>query len=69
MTPQEIDDWLARTLDDRRFSRGERQALGEFLATPGSTVDRDAVRRRAFAVARSAMVQPDDFPVLDWRRQ
>jgi cardiolipin hydrolase len=66
MTPQEIDDWLARSLDDRRFSRGEWQALGEFLATLGSATDRDAVRRRAFAVARAAMVQPDDLPVLDW---
>jgi mitochondrial cardiolipin hydrolase len=66
MTPQEIDDWLARSLDDRRFSRSERQALGEFLATLGSAIDRDSVRRRAFEVARSALKQPDDLPVLAW---
>jgi mitochondrial cardiolipin hydrolase len=66
MTPQEIDDWLARSLDDRRFSRGERQALGELLATLGSAIDRDAVRRQAFEVARAALMQPDDLPVLAW---
>ncbi len=66
MTPQEIDEWLARSLDDRRFSRGERQALGEFLATLGSATDRETVRHRAFEIARAAMVQPDQLPVLDW---
>lgn len=66
MTPQEIDAWLARSLDDRRFSRGERQALGESLATLGSAIDRDALRRRAFEVARAALTQPDDLPVLAW---
>ena len=66
MTPQEIDAWLARSLDDRRFSRGERQALGELIATPGSTIDRETVRRRAFEMARAALGRPDDAPVLDW---
>jgi mitochondrial cardiolipin hydrolase len=66
MTLQEIDDWLARTLADRRFSRGERQALSEFLATLKSTTDRDDVRRRAFEVARASLRQPEDGPVLDW---
>ena len=66
MTPQEIDAWLTRSLEDRRFSRGERQALGEFLATPGSTIDREEVRRRAFEVARAALKQPDDHSVLAW---
>jgi len=66
MTPQEIDDWLTRSLDDRRFSRGERQALGEFLATPGPAIDREAVRRRAFEAARTVLKQPEDLPVLAW---
>ncbi len=66
MTPQEIDAWLIRSLDDRRFSRGERQALGEFLATLKSAADREEFRRRAFEVARTALVHPDDLPVLAW---
>jgi len=66
MTLQEIDAWLARSLDDRRFSRGERQALGEFVAGLGSAADREEVRRRAFEVARAALGRPDDLPVLAW---
>ena len=66
MTLQEIDAWLARSLDDRRFSRGERQALGEFIATLGSTIERETVRRRAFEIARAALIQSDDAPVLAW---
>ena len=66
MTPQEIDAWLARSLDDRRLSRGERQALGEFVAALGSATEREAVRGRVFEVARSALTDPDDLPVLAW---
>ena len=66
MTMAEIDAWLARSLEDRRFSRGERQALGEFLGTLGSSTDREAVRRRAFEVARGAIGQPDAALVLTW---
>ena len=66
MRIDEIDAWLVQSLDDRRFSRNERQALGEILAGPGSSIDRDAIRRRAFEVARAALGQPDDLPVLDW---
>jgi cardiolipin hydrolase len=66
MIPAEIDAWLARSLDDRRFSRSERQALGEFVATLSSSIDRDAVRRRAFEIARAALGQADDLLVLDW---
>ena len=61
-----MDAWLARSLDDQRFSRGERQALGGSLATPGSSVDRDAIRHRAFEVARLALSRPEDAPVLAW---
>ena len=66
MTIREIDAWLARSLDDRRLSRGERQALGEFVATLTSATDREAVRRQAFEVARAALTQADDLPVLAW---
>ena len=59
MIPEDIDSWLAHSLDDRRFSRNERQALGEFIATLSSSIERDAVRRRAFEVARAALAQLD----------
>jgi mitochondrial cardiolipin hydrolase len=66
MMPDEIDARLARSLDDRRFSRGERQALVEWLATSGSSIDREEVRRRAFELARAALGRPDDVAVLAW---
>ena len=66
MTPPEVADWLARSLDDRRFSRHERQTLTEFVATLGSATDREAVRRQAFEVARTALAPPDGPLVLDW---
>ena len=56
MKPEEIDAWLARSLDDRRFSRSERQALSEFAASLGSSIDRESIRRSAFEVARAALV-------------
>jgi cardiolipin hydrolase len=64
--PEEIDAWLARSLADRRFSRSERQALSKFLTTIGSSIDREAIRRRAFEIARTSLGQSDDLPVLDW---
>ena len=31
MTPQQIKSMLQQTLEDRRLSRGERQAMGQIL--------------------------------------
>jgi phosphatidylserine/phosphatidylglycerophosphate/cardiolipin synthase-like enzyme len=63
----DIHEALTRTLDDRRLSRGERQALSQVL----SEVDRDPStldhwRQAAFAVARTALSQPADAAVLEW---
>lgn len=66
MTPHEIDGWLARTLDDRNLSRGERQALREFVASLGPQADRHLIRHRAFEAARAALGNPNDAAVLDW---
>jgi mitochondrial cardiolipin hydrolase len=66
MKLEEIDAWLARSLDDRRFSRSERQALSEFAASLGSSIDRESIRRSAFEVARAALGQPDGLPILAW---
>jgi phosphatidylserine/phosphatidylglycerophosphate/cardiolipin synthase-like enzyme len=66
MTPQEIDAWLTRSLADRSLSRNEKQAFHEFVASlrPGS--DRQVIRSRAFEIARAALANPDDHPVLAW---
>ena len=66
MNPQEIDARLARTLEDRRLSRSERQDLGEFAASLTSDADRRVVLRRAFEVARSALTNPDDRSIVGW---
>jgi mitochondrial cardiolipin hydrolase len=66
MTSEEIDAWLTRSLDDRRFSRNERRVLGESLASLGSTFDLEEFRHRAFEIACGALAQPDDRAVLEW---
>lgn len=66
MTPQDVDTWLTRTLDDRRFSRGERQALAGFAGASGPGADRGAIRRRAFEIAREALTSPDDRAIVGW---
>jgi cardiolipin hydrolase len=63
MTPAEIDAWLVASLEDRRLSRGERQVLSASL---GVNVDREALRRRAFELARSTSPQPTDLLILQW---
>lgn len=66
MTSLEIDEWLTHTLEDRRLSRNERQALAELVAKLGPQVKREAIRDRAFDIAREAMTEEDDQHVLDW---
>lgn len=66
MTLQEIEAWLHTTMDDRRFSRGERQALGESLSSIGADVDREAIGRQAFAIASEALAQAEDRAILAW---
>ena len=66
MTPEEIKSWLAQTFDDRRFSRGERQELAPILMNPRQEVDREAIRRQAFAFAAGVFSQPQDQDVLTW---
>lgn len=62
MNPDPIDDWLVRSFEDRHLSRGERQALSEIAAT----ADRQAIRQRAFGIARDALAQPADRAILEW---
>ena len=66
MMPAEIDALLAASFEDRRLSRGERQALTAMVASAGSAEERELIRRGAFAVARSALTGPKDALALDW---
>src|SRR4051812_11044997 len=66
MIPPPIDELLARSFDDRRLSRNERQALGEAVAGLSDPEDRLALCRRAFAIAREAVGEAEARAVLDW---
>jgi len=67
MKPQQIRDMLAETLDDRRFSRGERSAVSRIL----SHLDPDPrqmanYRSMAFKLARGVIDQTNSTDVLEW---
>lgn len=66
MNPQDFETWLSATLDDRRLSRGERQALAESVAALGPGADRAGLMHRAFEVARETISGPDGRAVLEW---
>lgn len=66
MDEGEIGEILARTLDDHRLSRGERQALAAKLAGIKTEAEHAQARRMAFETARSAVIDPDSRAVLDW---
>ncbi len=66
MSPQDVQERLARSLEDRRLSRGERQDLQKVLAGLAPDADRRALRHFAFELARSVPAEPGDSLVLDW---
>jgi len=66
MTPQEIEEFLIRTLEAQRLTRGERQTLAAAFEDGRSDDARDAARSRAFAMARNTMDRPEEQGVLDW---
>jgi len=66
MSLQDVEQRLARTFEDRRLSRGERQDLQKALAELAPDADRRALRHFAFELARSAPAEPGDGLVLDW---
>lgn len=66
MDLETIAEHLARSLDDRRLSRSERQALRPWLDELPTEAERAAVRRRAFEIARSAVIDPAGQEVLAW---
>lgn len=67
MSDQTIREVLQQTFADHQLSRGERQALKQWLAERELTVDQVAeFRNAAFDVARSACTDQDSRQVLDW---
>jgi phosphatidylserine/phosphatidylglycerophosphate/cardiolipin synthase-like enzyme len=68
-TPDDIGPLLAATLDDLRLSRSERQVLERTLEELGSEADPQALRRKAFEVARTVLgesVESLGKDVVDW---
>jgi len=67
MQPGELDKLLSQTLDDRRLSRGEKQALRQVLEDLKAGPAQSAfIRSRAFEIARQAMADGQDRQVVDW---
>lgn len=71
MKPEDIDRLLWSTLEDRRLSRSERQALRKVMDDLDPSPEQQAFwRHRVFAVARDALAQArgsrDAESVLGW---
>jgi len=67
MKPEEIDQVLAETLEDHRFTRSERRSLRERVEREGLDDDGLAFwRHRAFVLARGALTGGDPAAVVDW---
>ena len=67
MQHDELERIFAQTLDDRRLSRTERQALSELISDLAlGTEDRAAYLNRAFAAAEASLSRHADREVLDW---
>ncbi|MEM1205274.1 MAG: phospholipase D-like domain-containing protein [Acidobacteriota bacterium] len=67
MNLDELEQLLAKTLDDKTMSRSERRALAEvFAGMDLSTSARAGYLNRAFRLAEGAMSRLADREVLDW---
>lgn len=67
MRHRELEHIFRRTLDDRRLSRSERQALAGILAEADpSAEERAGYLGRAFAAAAQSMTRHADREVLAW---
>lgn len=66
MLNTEIDEFLVRSLEDRRLSRNERQTLAQALAGLEGEEDRLALCRRAFELGREALPSDESGAVLGW---
>ena len=67
MEVQEFDEILTGTLEDGQLSRAEKAALRERLATCSiNDRQRDILRSRIFALARTRCSDPNLLPLIDW---
>ena len=67
MKPEQIDEILARTLDDFHLSRGEKKLVGDLIKETGANGhDLAFLRHRAFEMAREQLLGPDARKVVDW---
>jgi len=67
LSHDEIDEILARTLDDERLSRSEKKALGRVLEdiSPDRR-QRAVIRSRVFEAALAALNDSRDAPIVQW---
>lgn len=62
-----VEQLLSKTFSDGLLSRGEREALRQLLEERRAGAQfRDAVRARAFALARASLVDPTAARALEW---
>lgn len=67
MSTAELTTLLAKTLEDSRLSRGERQALrAVWTSEKRDETDRRDLRKQAFALAKKALQNVQDGQLLDW---
>ncbi len=67
MNQPDIDEILARTLDDKRLSRGEKHVLREIVdELAGNQHELAVIRNKAFAQAKAALQGELAGEVLDW---
>jgi phosphatidylserine/phosphatidylglycerophosphate/cardiolipin synthase-like enzyme len=66
MTPEEIETFLRRSLDDGNLSRGERQSLNATLSALDSVAASQTLLKHAFALVRERVEHPEAAPSLDW---
>lgn len=66
MTPDEVRAVLVRTLEDRRVSRNERQALADVFQGLEHAGQRLSFCRESFALARERLADPASHELLAW---
>jgi phosphatidylserine/phosphatidylglycerophosphate/cardiolipin synthase-like enzyme len=67
MKTQEIEEFLLRTLDDGKLSRGEQKVLAAILDDENLGVRRlAALRAHVFQLARNTLHDPRQRSVLEW---
>jgi phosphatidylserine/phosphatidylglycerophosphate/cardiolipin synthase-like enzyme len=67
MNPADVEQFLARSLADRKLTKGEKHALADWLARNAKTdQQRGVIRHVTFEIARKAVADPDSAHLIDW---